>query len=112
MIKGVKMSKLSIQDWIKTTNLHYIILTHVERFSNDVNSYDELIQSMQDPSDFNNLDEYIKYCKNIQKQLREQKIEKQIKLAKAFNRILDEFHLLSKTPSEQILSEYIKYLKK
>lgn len=106
------MSKLSIQDWIKTTNLHYIILTHVERFSNDVNSYDELIQSMQDPSDFNNLDEYIKYCKNIQKQLREQKIEKQIKLAKAFNRILDEFHLLSKTPSEQILSEYIKYLKK
>lgn len=106
------MSKLSIQDWIKTTNLHYIILTHVERFSNDVNLYDELIQSMQTSSEFDNLDEYIKYCKNIQKQLREQKIEKQIKLAKAFNRILDEFHLLSKTPSEQILSEYIKYLKK
>lgn len=32
------MSKLSIQDWIKTTNLHYIILTHVERFSNDITS--------------------------------------------------------------------------
>lgn len=106
------MSKLSIQDWIKTTNLHYIILTHVERFSNDVNSYDELIQSMQDPSDFENLDKYNNYCKNIQKQLHKQKIDEHIKLAKAFNRILDEFHLLSKTPSEQLLVEYIKYLKK
>lgn len=106
------MPKSSIQDWIKTTNLHYINLTNVERFSNEINSYDELIQSMQTSSEFDNLDEYIKYCKNIQKQLREQKIEKQIKLAKALNRILDEFHLLSKTPSEQILSEYIKYLKK
>lgn len=106
------MPKSSIQDWIKTTNLHYINLTNVEKFSNEINSYDELIQSMQTSPEFDNLDEYIKYCKNIQKQLREQKIEKQIKLAKAFNRILDEFHLLSKTPSEQILSEYIKYLKK
>lgn len=106
------MAKLSIQDWIKTTNLHYIILTHIERFSNDVTSYDEIIQSMQDPSDFNNLDEYINYCKNIQKQLHKQKIDEHIKLAKAFNRILDEFHLLLKTPSEQLLVEYIKYLKK
>ena len=106
------MPKSSIQDWIKTTKLHYINLTNVKRFSNEINLYDELIQSMQTSSEFDNLDEYIKYCKNIQKQLREQKIEKQIKLAKAFNRILDEFHLLSKTPSEQILSEYIKYLKK
>ena len=106
------MSKSSIQDWIKTTNLHYINLTNVKRFSNEINLYNELIQSMQTSSEFDNLDEYINYCKNIQKQLREQKIEKQIKLAKAFNRILDEFHLLSKTPSEQILSEYIKYLKK
>ena len=106
------MSKLSIQDWIKTTNLHYIILTHVERFSNDVTSYDEIIQSMQAPSNFNNLGEYIKYCKDIQKQISKQKVDGHIKLAKALNRILDEFNLLLKTPSEQILSEYIKYLKK
>lgn len=105
------MSKLSIQDWIKTTNLHYIILNHVERFSNDVKSYDELIQSMQNPSDFKNLDGYIKYCKDVQKQLSKQKVDEHQQLAKAFNRILDEFHLLIKTPSEQLLTEYIKYLK-
>ena len=106
------MSKLSIQDWIKNTNLHYIILTHVERFSNDIKSYDELIQSMQAPSNFNNLGEHIKYCKDIQKQLSKQKVDEHIKLAKALNRILDEFHFLIKTPSEQLLVEYIKYLKK
>lgn len=105
------MSKLSIQDWIKTTNLHYIILNHVERFSNDVKSYDELIQSMQNPSDFKNLDEYIKYCKDVQKQLSKQKVDEHQQLAKALNRILDEFQLLIKTPSEQLLTEYIKYLK-
>jgi hypothetical protein len=104
------MSKLSIQDWIKNINLHYIILTHIERFSNDVKSYNELIQSMQNPSDFENLDEYIKYCKTIQKQLSKQKIDNHIKLTKIF-RILDELYLISKTPSEQLLTEYIKYLK-
>ena len=106
------MPKSSIQDWIKNTNLHYINVTNIERFSNDLNSYDELIQSMQNPLDFENLNDYIKYCQDIQKQLHEQKIDEHIKLAKILNRILDEFHLLSKTPSEQILSEYIKYLKK
>ena len=113
MINEVKrqMLKLSIQDWIKTINLHYINVTNIERFSNDLNSYDELIQSMQTPSDFENLNDYSQYCNDIQKQLREQKINEHIKLAKVLNRILDEFHLLTKTPSEQILSEYIKYLK-
>lgn len=105
------MSKLSIQDWIKTTNLHYIILTHVEQFSNDITSYNELIQSMKNPSDFENLNKYIKYCKGIQKQLSEQKVDEHIKLAKALNQILDEFQLLIKTPSEQLLTKYIKYLK-
>jgi hypothetical protein len=105
------MSKTSIQDWIKTTNLHYINVTNVERFSNDVTSYDELIQSMQNPSDFENLNDFFKYCKDIQKQLSKQKVDEHIKLAKALNRILDEFHLLLKTPSEQLLVEYIKYLK-
>ena len=66
---------------------------------------------MQTPSDFENLNDYSQYCNDIQKQLREQKINEHIKLAKVLNRILDEFHLLTKTPSEQILSEYIKYLK-
>ena len=105
------MSKSSIQDWIKTTNIHYICATNIERFPNDVHAYNKLIQSMQTPSDFENLNDYIKYCEDIQKQLRKQKINEHIELAKILNRILDEFHLLSKTPSEQILSEYIKYLK-
>lgn len=105
------MSKLSIQNWIQTTNLHYIILTHFERFSNDITSYNELIQSMKNPSDFENLNEYSEYCKGIQKQLSEQKIDEHQQLAKALNRILDEFQLLIKTPSEQLLIEYIKYLK-
>ena len=105
------MTKLSIQDWIKTNNLHYICATNVERFSNDVHAYDKLIQSMQTSSDFDNLTDYIKYCQDIQKQLRDQKINEHIKLAKVLNQILDEFHLLGKTPSEQILCEYIKYLK-
>lgn len=102
MINEVKrqMLKLSIQDWIKTINLHYINVTNIERFSNDLNSYDELIQSMQTPSDFENLNDYSQYCNDIQKQLREQKINEHIKLAKVLNRILDEFHLLTKTPSE------------
>lgn len=104
------MSKLSIQDWIKNTNLHYIILTHIERFPNDIKSYNEIIQSMQNPSDFKNLDEYIKYCKGVQKQLSKQKIDNHIKLTKIF-RMLDEFYLIGKTPSEQLLTEYIKYLK-
>ena len=106
------MSKLSIQDWVKTTNLHYIILTHVEQFSNDITSYNELIQSMKNPSDFENLNEYIKYCKSVQKQLSEEKVDGHIKITKALNRVLDEFHFLIKTPSEQLLIEYIKYLKK
>lgn len=105
------MSKLSIQDWIKTTNLHYIILTHVERFSNDVTSYNKIIQSMKNQSDFENLNDYIKYCKDIQKQLREQKFDNHIKLVKIFG-MIDELYLLGETPSEQLLFEYIKYLKK
>ena len=107
-----QMLKLSIQEFIKTTNLHYINVTNIERFSNDLESYDELIQSMKKPSDFKNLNDFIKYCENIQKQLRKQKVDEHIKLVKALNRLLDEFHLLSKTLSEQILSEYIKYLEK
>lgn len=105
------MSKLSIQDWIKTTNLHYINVTNVEKFSNDVTSYDELIQSMQNPSDFKNLNDYFKYCKDIQKQLHAKKVAEHQKIVKVFNQILDEFHLLVKTPSERLLAEYIKYLK-
>ena len=83
------MLKLSIQDWIKTINLHYINVTNIERFSNDLKSYDELIQSMQTPSDFENLNDYSQYCNDIQKQLREQKINEHIKLAKVLNRILN-----------------------
>lgn len=105
------MSKSSIQDWIKTTNLHYMNVTNVKKFSNDITSYDELIQSMQNPSDFENLNDYFKYCKDVQKQLHKQKVDGHIKLAKAFNQILDEFQLLSKTPSEQLLAKYINYLK-
>lgn len=105
------MSKLSIQDWIKTINLRYIYLSNVEKFSNDVASYNKIIQSMQNPSNFKNLNDYINYCKDIQRQLHKQKVDGHIKLAKAFNQIFDEFQLLSKTPSEQLLVEYIKYLK-
>lgn len=106
-----QMLKLSIQEFIKTTNLHYINVTNIERFSNNLESYDKLIQSMKKPSDFKNLDDYVKYCENIQKQIRKQKVEEHINLVKALNRFLDEFHFLTKTTSEQILFEYIKYLK-
>ena len=33
-----QMLKLSIQEFIKTTNLHYINVTNIERFSNDLES--------------------------------------------------------------------------
>lgn len=102
------MSKLSIQDWIKNTNLHYIILTHIERFPNDIKSYNELIQSMQNQSDFENLDEYIIYCKDIQKQLSKQKVDNHIKLNKALG-MIDEFYLMNETPSERLLAKYINY---
>lgn len=105
------MAKLSIQNWIQNNDERYMCLLHVEKFSNDVNSYDELIQSMQKPSDFENLNDYVLYCDNILNKLHEEKVNEHIKLSKELNRLLDEFHLLSKTPSEQILSKYIQYLK-
>ena len=108
--KENQMSKLSIQEWIKTINLRYIYAANIETFSNDVASYNKLIQSMQGPSDFKNLNNYIEYCKDVQKQLHKQKVDGHIKLAKAFNQILDEFQLLSKTQSEQLLARYINYL--
>ena len=104
------MSKLSIQNWIKNNDDYYIEFSHLTKFSNDIKTYNKLIRDMNKPSDFENLDEYIKYCKTIQKQLSKQKIDNHIKLTKIFG-ILDELYLISKTPSEQLLTEYIKYLK-
>ena len=67
---------------------------------------------MQTPSDFENLNDYILYCKDIQAQLQKQKVDKHIKLTRTFKPMLDESYLLSKTTSEQVLTEYIKYLQK
>ena len=105
------MTKLSIQDWIKNINLHYIILTHIERFSNDVKSYNELIQSMQNPSDFENLNEFIEYCENIQKLLQQERIQNHIEMIQKTRFMLDEFYLLNNTPSQKLLAKYISYLK-
>lgn len=108
------MAKLSIQNWIQNiqnNDERYMCLLHVEKFSNDVNSYDELIQSMQKPSDFENINDYVLYCDNILNKLHEEKVNEHIKLAKELDLLLDEFHLFLKTPSEQILSKYIQYLK-
>ena len=46
------MSKLSIQDWIKTNNEYYIEFSHLKKFSNDITTYNKLIQDMSKPSDF------------------------------------------------------------
>ena len=56
------MTKLSIQDWVKIINAKYIDFVNVKKFSNEIKSYNEIIQSMQKPSDFENLNEFIEYC--------------------------------------------------
>lgn len=106
-----KMKKLSIQDWIKTVNDKYIEFGHVKKFSNDINSYNAIIQSMQKPSDFENLNEFIEYCENIYKLLQQERIDEHIKLSKDLGIMLDEFYLLTDTPSQQLLAKYISYLK-
>lgn len=104
------MSKLSIQDWIKNNDDYYIEFSQLKNFSNDINTYNKLIQNMNKPSDFENINNYIQYCNKIQTQLHKQKIDNHIKLTKELG-MIDEFYLLSKTPSEQLLSKYINYLK-
>lgn len=106
------MMKLSIQNWIKNINDYYISFSHLKKFSNDIKTYNELIQEMKKPSDFENLNDYILYCKNIQAQLQKQKVDKHINLTRTLKTMLDESYLLSKTTSEQVLTEYIKYLQK
>ena len=104
--------KLSIQNWIKNINDYYISFSHLKKFSNDIKTYNKLIQEMKKPSDFENLNDYILYCKDIQVQLQKQKVDKHINLTRTLKTMLDESYLLSKTTSEQVLIEYIKYLQK
>lgn len=106
------MTKLPIQDWIKNINDYCISSSHLTKFSNDIKTYNKLIQEMQKPSDFESLNDYILYCKDIQAQLQKQKIDNHINLTRTLKTMLDESYLLSKTTSEQVLSEYIKYLEK
>lgn len=106
------MTKLPIRDWIKNINEYYINFTHLTKFSNDIKTYNKQIQEMQKPSDFENLNDYILYCKDIQAQLQKQKIDNHINLTRTLKSMLDESYLISKTTSEQVLSEYIKYLEK
>lgn len=106
------MMKLSIQNWIKNINDYYISFSHLKKFSNDIKTYNKLIQEMKKPSDFENLNDYILYCKDIQVQLQKQKVDKHINLTRTLKTMLDESYLLSKTTSEQVLTEYIKYLQK
>ena len=106
------MTKLPIQDWIKNINDYYISFSHLTKFSNDIKTYNKLIQEMQKPSDFENLNDYILYCKDVKAQLQKQKIDNHINLTQTLKTMLDESYLLSKTTSEQVLSEYIKYLEK
>lgn len=106
------MMKLSIQDWIKNINDYYISFSHLTKFSNDIKKYNKLIQEMKKPSDFENLNDYILYCKNVQVQLQKQKLDNHINLTQTLKTMIDESYLLSKTTSEQVLTEYIKYLKK
>lgn len=106
------MMKLSIQDWIKNINDYYISFSHLTKFSNDIKKYNKLIQEMKKPSDFENLNDYILYCKNVQFQLQKQKLDNHINLTQTIKTMIDESYLLSKTTSEQVLTEYIKYLKK
>ena len=105
------MTKLAIQDWIKTLDFKYIEFVNVKKFSNDINSYNVIIQSMQKPSDFENLNEFIEYCENIYKLLQQERIDEHIKLSKDLGIMLDEFYLLSETPSQKLLAKYISYLK-
>lgn len=106
------MTKLPIQDWIKNINDYYISFSHLTKFSNDIKTYNKLIQEIQKPSDFENLNDYILYCKDVKAQLQKQKIDNHINLTQTLKTMLDESYLLSKTTSEQVLSEYIKYLEK
>lgn len=103
------MSKLSIQNWIKNNDDYYIEFSQLKNFSNDINTYNKLIQNMNKPSDFENINNYIQYCNKIQTQLHKQKIDNHIKLTKELS-MIDEFYLLNKTPSEQLLSKYLNYL--
>lgn len=105
------MTKLSIQDWIKTFDAKYIEFVHVKKFSKDIKSYNQMIQSMQKPSDFENISEFITYCENIQKLLQQERIDEHIKLSKDLGIMLDEFYLLQKTSSQKLLDKYISYLK-
>lgn len=103
------MSKLSIQDWIKNNDDYYIEFSQLKKFSNDINTYNKLIQNMNKPLDFENINNYIQYCNEIQTQLNKQKIDNHIKLTKELG-MIDEFYLLNKTPSKQLLSKYLNYL--
>lgn len=103
------MSKLSIQNWIKNNDDYYIEFSQLKKFSNDINTYNKLIQNMNKPLDFENINNYIQYCNEIQTQLNKQKIDNHIKLTKELG-MIDEFYLLNKTPSEQLLSKYLNYL--
>lgn len=105
------MEKLSIQDWVKKINDKYIEFGHVKKFSNEIKSYNEIIQSMQKPSDFENLNEFIEYCENIYKLLQQERIDEHIKLSNDLGIMLDEFYLLNNTPSQKLLAKYISYLK-
>lgn len=49
------MSKLSIQDWIKNNDDYYIEFSQLKKFSNDINTYNKLIQNMNKPLDFENI---------------------------------------------------------
>lgn len=105
------MTKLSIQDWVKIINAKYIYFVNVKKFSNEIKSYNEIIQSMQKPSDFENLNEFIEYCENIYKLLQQERIDEHIKLSNDLGIMLDEFYLLNNTPSQKLLAKYISYLK-
>ena len=105
------MTKLSIQDWVKKIDTRYIEFVHVKKFSNDIKSYNTIIQSMQKPSDFENLNEFIEYCENIYKLLQQERIDEHIKLSKDLGIMLDEFYLLTDTPYQKLLTKYISYLK-
>lgn len=105
------MTKLSIKDWVKKKLYHNPLTTYHKKDLTDLSLYDHQIQSLLKPSDFNDLSSYIAYCEVIQTQLHRKKWEDHQKLSLALGLILDEFHLLTDTPSEQLLSQYINYLK-
>ena len=109
--RNSKMEKLSIQNWVRTIDAKYIEFVHVKKFSNDIKSYNQMIQSIQKPSDFENLNEFIEYCENIYKLLQQERIDEHIKLSNDLGIMLDEFYLLNNTPSQKLLVKYISYLK-